>query len=175
MGTTSPSEFLAADSAGSLNDKQAALLREPPFRTKLYRLLGLGERFREHHGLLLSLFQEELEYRLAHDAEDHCEAFENIYQCALYLFEIGDLNDVRLLSRARFSGDMDLGSGFDVEFLVGAGVDETLCFLRQQDEPWAMEAALWVDACHRDGHFDGLNEWLNWRWEYFGLSRNPVE
>ncbi len=59
--------------------------------------------------------------------EDGIEYFENIYWCAFLLFIIGEVNDVPLLWKAK-NLNMDVAIGMDWQFLVGAGIDETVQF-----------------------------------------------
>jgi hypothetical protein len=68
----------------------------------------------QEHEWLRQCFREELVERLK--GEDY-EEFENIYHCALLLHIIGDESDLPLMYSAKCSGDMDLGSGFDWQFL----------------------------------------------------------
>ena len=69
---------------------------------------------RSHHDWLRECFAQELEKRLS---DTSYENFESIYHCALLLHIISDLDDVHLMYSAKCSGDMDLGSGFDWQFL----------------------------------------------------------
>lgn len=63
--------------------------------------------------------------------------------------------------------NFDTGCGFDVQFLVGAGVEETLAFLARSDDPAASKAAEYIARCAKGGDFDGRDEWLAARCAYF--------
>ena len=63
--------------------------------------------------------------------------------------------------------NMDTGCGFDVQFLVGCGVQETLAFLRDCPKPVAQQAYDYIASCKTAGDFDNLDQWLVERIEYF--------
>lgn len=85
----------------------------PQERTSKLRSIAFDGAHEEHEWLR-QCFKRELEERLK--GEDY-EEFENIYHCALLLHIIGDESDLPLMYSAKCSGDMDLGSGFDWQFL----------------------------------------------------------
>lgn len=118
--------------------------------------------------LLRALFAIEVEYRSQEeeDPADDGTGFENIYACALLLFDLGAPEDtLRLWAAKRLN--MDLGVGLDVQFLVGAGVDATLEALSAQPAAAAREAAEYLEACRTAGDFDDLSDWRRRRYEYF--------
>jgi len=88
----------------------------------------LPESAKARHELLRKIFLAEMDYR--REGEDH-EYFENIYWCAYLLFLVGDPSDTEPMWRAKHL-DMDIGSGFDMEYMVGAGVKQTVDYLSQQ-------------------------------------------
>ena len=61
-------------------------------------------------------------------ADEEFDYFESIYHCALLLYLAGDPADVPLMWEGKHI-DMDTGCGFDGEFFVGAGVQETAKYL----------------------------------------------
>jgi hypothetical protein len=59
------------------------------------------------------------------------EYFENLYWCAFLLQLAGDPSDVPALWQAKHL-DFDTAAGFDIQFLLGAGAETTLTWLRTQ-------------------------------------------
>lgn len=164
-----PEQYLAAHlSRGSIADL-GELAASGEFRLNLYQALGtkptmLGQ----YQPLLRDLFERELRYRLSDD-EDDDTYFENIYFCGLLLYEVGSLGDLELLCRAKFCRDMDLGMGFDIQFLVGAGLEPTLSYLSQHPMAWCATALSYLKRCHEAGDLDWLGEWHRAKRAYFGL------
>lgn len=129
-----------------------------------------------HHELLRRLFTEEVEFRrrLAHDdlgdegwdpawGEDD-DYFENIYWCAWLLFLVGEPSDVPSMWHAKYKVDFDLGGGFDIENLLGAGPARTVEWLRERSMHEIAEGlAHW---CEND-YADELTRWSEYRRGYF--------
>ena len=90
-----------------------------------------------------------MEYR-EHDSDG--ELFESLYWCAFLLYRLGDVNDVALLWQAK-SVSFDTWCGFDVQFLVGAGVEETIHHLRTKPDPDSRAAMEYLLACKDAGGF----------------------
>jgi hypothetical protein len=124
----------------------------------------------ENHELLRRIFERELEFRLSNEPDPE-DRFEQIYQCALLLYLIGDVSDASQMWKAKGSGDMDLGIGFDVQFLVGAGVAETIAHYRQNGETKAVE---WLQGCEQHGDFDYLEEWEEHQIQYHYRPANDA-
>ncbi|MGE0786407.1 MAG: hypothetical protein AB7S26_12125 [Sandaracinaceae bacterium] len=161
----SPTEaWLATDDA-------ARMLSDPVRRSQLYRAMH-PQADAARGPLLRALLGHEVAFRTddhfaSHD--EHEDRFENLYWCALLLSQIGEVQDVLALWRAKMT-NFDTGCGFDVQFLVGAGVEPTLAFLTRSEDPVAPQAAEWIKRCAELGEFDWLDEWLAWRREYFASS-----
>lgn len=119
-----------------------------------------------HAPLLRALLAHEVAVRSDPSGDDD-DRFENLYWCGLLLSQIGDVRDVPTLWRAKKT-DFDTGCGFDVQFLVGAGVEETLAFLARSEDPAASEAAAYISKCAKAGDFDDLAGWRAFRSGYFG-------
>ena len=79
-----------------------------------------------HHELLRAIFRAEAEHRREHP---DTEFFENLYWCAFLLSRVGDPADVPMMWAAKFT-DFDTAAGFDVQFMLGAGPERTLAYLR---------------------------------------------
>jgi len=139
------------------------LLDDPLFREGLLREIH-GNSSIDVSGLLRRLLQIEIDYRRDSENGDY---FENLYWCAFLLWRIGDLNDVINLWRAK-NVNLDTACGFDIQFLVGAGVDETIRYLREKTDTESQAALGYIMECKASGGFDGLQEWASQRSEYFG-------
>lgn len=115
-----------------------------------------------HHALLQALLAIEVEYRSMEDSEH----FENLYWCAFLLHQLGMVEDVISMWRAKHT-NFDTGCGFDVQFLVGAGVDATLRYLSSRQDSEAKDALRYLLRCREAGDFDELDEWRSERSAYF--------
>lgn len=89
--------------------------------------------------------------------------------CCVQLFSRGLLEDVLPIWDAKQSG-MDLGCVIDVEFLCGAGIDETKRFLAGHPSASAADALAYIEECE-SGHFAAFcaAEHLYRYKEYFGV------
>ena len=145
------------------------LLAAPGFRRQICKLLHPTPP-KSLLPLVRVLLQREADYRATESAEDDNDGedyFENLYWVGLFLYQIGDLEDVLPMWRAKQT-NMDTSIGFDAQFLVGRGVSETIEYLRALDEPMASEAADYLADYQADGDLDNLDEWLDFRIDYFG-------
>jgi hypothetical protein len=134
-------------------------LGDPAAREAALRSIS-PERARENHALLKQIFEAEIEYRRADDDYDY---FENIYWCAWLLFLVGDLHDVERMWVAKHL-NMDTGTGFDLENMVGAGVHTTIDFLRQRGHA---AIAKHLEERFPSGSADEIREWSESRRRYF--------
>jgi hypothetical protein len=131
-------------------------LADPAVRRAVYEIIA-AEDVRAYHGLLRAMLAMEAAYRTGEGAaaSDGGDYYDNLYACGLLLYEIGDVSDVPAMWAAKMT-NMDTGAGFDVQMLVGAGVDETLTFLREQGHS---KAATYIEGCQSGGEFDELADW----------------
>lgn len=150
------------------------LLQLLPVRRDLYKAMLTTTR---HHRaaaqafapLARALLPHEVRFRSTEERDPNDtdgNGFENIYQCALVLFDIGQLVDVMPLYRAKLT-NFDTGLGMDGEFLIGAGLRATkehVAKLAAAGEPKA------ADLLNYLGHFEDepakLGEWRTWRYDY---------
>jgi hypothetical protein len=137
------------------------LLEDASFREALY------DRLRHNlsgadRALLRDLLRKEMTYRKDRADDDF---YENLHWCAFLLYRIGDVRDAELLLQAK-NIDFDTGCGFDVEFLVGAGVDETIRYLRMKSDDDSAAALEYILECKKSGDFDDLETWFRWRDQY---------
>ena len=110
------------------------------------------------HQHLRDIFQAEMAYRENDDDHDY---FESIYHCAYLLFCVGDPSDVPAMWAAKHI-NMDTGTGFDIEFLLGAGRDATDAYLRANGF-----GKIAQELTHRGVREDELAEWSVYRQNYF--------
>ncbi len=132
-------------------------------RTFLSNIGPNRARARELHAELLKIFEREMDFRKAGCPGDDADYFESIYLCGLLLYLVGDLADVPLMWKAK-NIDMDTGCGFDVQFLVGAGVDETISYLQARGD---FKSVAYLDKCKAVKDFDDLPRWERFRIKYF--------
>lgn len=90
--------------------------------------------------------------------DDNDDYSENIYFCAYLLSECAQLEDVFLLWEAKYL-NMDVGCMLDANYMIGAGLTETLNYLQSSKHPQAStiynylaqydyeDRADWVAAC----------------------------
>lgn len=140
------------------------LLSDADRRATLYRAMH-PQPETSHAPLLRALLAHEVAFRSDPRGDDE-DRFEHLYWCGLLLSQIGDVRDVLSLWRAK-NTNFDTGCGFDVQFLVGAGVEETLAFLARSEDPAASEAAAYISECAKAGDFDDLDDWRAFRVGYF--------
>jgi hypothetical protein len=136
--------------------RQAALMKIPADRGKVKML----------HGGLRDIFRREMDFRKTRDrtdADGRSNYFESIYHCALLLYLVGDPADVPLMWAAKHI-DMDTGCGFDGEFLVGAGVAETI---KYHEATGNKEIADYIKESKIGLELNGLQEWEHFRINYF--------
>jgi hypothetical protein len=115
--------------------------------------------------LLCFILEQEM---LARGAEEDGgdEFFENLYWAGFLLSTVAHVEDVRLLWKAK-TLDFDTWCGFDVQFLVGAGVSLTLSYLHSVPEEWASAAWAHLQQCQQAGDFADLEQHRQWRQTYF--------
>ena len=92
------------------------------------------------------------------------------------LFSIGAVEDSLVIWRMKSSG-FDCACGIDVQFVCGAGVDETIRFLEQSNDPDAAEALDYLRGCIGSGDFDSWTPAIHvgyYRY-YYGLDPEPSE
>jgi hypothetical protein len=84
--------------------------------------------------------------------------FESMRLCGALLFLLAQMEDVGLLWEAK-TANFDTMSGFDIQFLVGAGVAPTLAYLQQFEEEWAGDARVYLEECQQAGDFQNLERY----------------
>jgi hypothetical protein len=144
-----------------LSTELLELIRSPPHRLQLYKLLR--ERpLAVFQQLLHALFHEEMQYRCdppENDPWHDTDAYEGVYDCAYLLYRHGNPADVFLLWEQKWR-NMDVGSSLGVEFFVGAGVEPTLQYLQQAGTQDSQEIQEYVREYFKDP--DALSWQRNW-------------
>ena len=91
--------------------------------------------------------------------------------CCVRLFSRGQLEDVLRIWAAKRSG-FDLGCSLDVQFLCGAGLEETKRFLEIQTFREANQALKYIQKCEAAGDFVNFTPevYLDIYRRYFGVA-----
>ncbi len=159
-----PLEFILGHQGSSvrLSEAESQYLHDPAIRRQLLRAIHTRPST-DASGLL--------RYILALETGDSSggnnpDFYENLYWCAYLVWRMKKLEDVPALWRAK-NMNFDAGAGFDVQFLTGAGVDETIHYLQARDDPESGAAAAYLIKCKDAGDFDALQDWAAWREHYF--------
>jgi hypothetical protein len=125
---------------------------------------------RKYHPQLVDLFRRETDWRRRaerdpefNDDDPELDAFENLYWCGLLLYLAGNPEDVSLMWEAK-QISMDTAGGFDVQYLVGAGVEQTLEYLRENR---SNSIAEYIAKCKQSRDFEDLDRWERFRIDYF--------
>jgi hypothetical protein len=136
--------------------RRALLLKIPPNR----------EVVRKYHPELLDFFRREMSFRRGDnpaEGDDESDYFEHLYWCGLLLYLVGDPGDVPLMWEAK-KINMDTGCGFDGQFLVGAGVEQTIKYLEDRGYN---AAADFLKELKSLKELDDLERWEKFRIHYF--------
>ncbi|GHO93438.1 hypothetical protein KSF_034860 [Reticulibacter mediterranei] len=117
-------------------------------------LKALSKKFsQEDRPLIRFLLEQEIVYH-----ENAWGIFESIRFCGALLFLLAQVEDVCLLWEAK-TVNFDTMCGFDVQFLVGAGVAPTLAYLQHIKEEWAEDARIYLEECQQAGDFQNLERY----------------
>ena len=138
-------------------------LSDPAIRQKI--LVSIEPKdAKQHHQLLKQILclemSDHLNQKITTGDKDYSE---NLYWCGFLLYQVGDLTDVSLLWEAK-QLDMDTGCGFDIQTLVGAGVEATIEYSIENN---LQEIADYLNFCQKQGDFDELYEWEQFRYGYY--------
>jgi hypothetical protein len=115
---------------------------------ELQKTLSPGDR-----SLLRFLLEQEIAYH-----ESEWGIFESIRLCGFLLSVLAHVDDVRLLWEAKTT-NFDTMCGFDVQFLVGAGVAPTLSYLQAIQKEWAQDAMTYIEESQAAGDFRNLERY----------------
>lgn len=81
-----------------------------------------------------------------------CDGADVIKLCCVQLFGHGDVADSLTIWKCKRI-DFDLGCSIDIQLLCGAGVSQTLDYLRQSEDPGAEQALEYLGRCMEAGDF----------------------
>ncbi|MNC26908.1 hypothetical protein D3C75_750600 [compost metagenome] len=100
------------------------------------------------------------------DVEDH----EYLKTLCVMLFCMGNVEDTQLIWQAKRK-NQDTGSYIDVQLLCGAGYEETISYLDQQDDALALAELQYLRQCEPYDfvHFSKA-EWVSNYNRYYGIS-----
>ena len=87
---------------------------------------------------------------------------------AFMLYKIGNVEHAPLLWDAK-QANFDTFCGLDVQLLVGAGVEETLDYLKSIGSDEAQGAASYIEGCRGTGDFKHLDRYAE-EWERYFRS-----
>ena len=114
----------------------------------------------KNHELLKEILQLEMaEWR----SESGYENKENLFHCGFLLHIVGDYEDVETMCEAR-NINLDSSCGFDVQNLVGGGVEETIDLLEAAGK---VEVAEEIKAAYYYKDFDDLPKWISNKIKYY--------
>lgn len=148
------------------SDEARSVLADPERRARLYEEMH-ADQSSALAPLLRASLTHEIEYRRSGQSQElEDDTFEQIYWCALLLSGLGFVKDILPLWRAKQT-NFDTGAAFDVQFLVGAGLEESLAHLDSLDDPESSRAARYLRESAVAGDFDDLGSWRAWRRSYF--------
>ena len=88
---------------------------------------------------------------------------ENLYHCGFLLHLVGDYEDVELMCEAR-NINLESSCGFDVQNLVGGGVEETIDYLESKGLEKVAEE---IKAGYYYKDFDDLPKWIAFKKKYY--------
>jgi hypothetical protein len=92
---------------------------------------------------------------------------ENIKLCAYLLYRLGYVEDSLSIWKAK-STNFDTECGVDIQLLVGAGVERTIAYLKEQNSQEAKDAGSYIEECVESGDFKNLAGWQEFFRNYFG-------
>ena len=91
------------------------------------------------------------------------EIKENLFQCGFLLHLVGDYQDVEMMCEAR-TINLESSCGFDIQNLVGGGVEEAIDFLEGKG---LVKVAEEIKAAYYFKDFDDLPKWIAFKKKYY--------
>ena len=123
----------------------------------------------EHRNAIRSAFEAEMVKEASEEGD------QELIKClAILLFSIGNVEDSMLIWQAK-SESFDLMCGLDVQFLCGAGIEETRTHFRNIGSEEGAEALKYLDECIEAGDFEGWtpDKWVRYYRFYYHLDSEP--
>jgi hypothetical protein len=156
-----------SDNEKRLSPEMKALISNASFRENLYTAIHSNFR-KDFRCLLQDLLNEEIIYRAKEDdTEDNDGRYsENLYWCGLLLYKVGAADDVNILWKAK-NINFDTFCAFDIQFLIGAGLDKTIEYLQSKADEDSKNVLQYIIECKDSGDFSYMKTWYEFREKYF--------
>lgn len=125
--------------------------------------------FAEHRPAILTALEAQLKL------EENEEGDHDLIKClVVQLLSIGNVEDSLIIWRAK-STNFDLMCGLDVQFICGAGIEQTRNYLAQTDTDESHDALKYLDECIDSGDFKNWTpaKWIAYYRYYFRLDPEP--
>ena len=137
-------------------------LEDAEFRESMYKELHNNLEL-IHSNLLRKMLIIEIDQRKNDIIGD---LYENLYWCAFLIYRIRDVNDVDILWIAK-NTDFDTYCAFDIQFLIGAGLENTIEYLSGKSDVNSQKALDYILSCKDAGDFDDMENWYDGKFEYY--------
>lgn len=142
------------------------------FRKMIYRKLHTNVS-KKHINIIRKLMVIEIAERAKDPYDDEIVIeetydYEAFYWCIFLLSRIGDTHDVFTIWHAKYI-DFDTSFGVEWQFLIGAGYNETIDFLKRSDNPQSLEIISYLsdENTKHINKNESLEEWFDFRYNYF--------
>lgn len=156
-------ELIQVLDTGALPPTLAERFRNPADRLAMYGFI-VDRNPRQFRQLLLRLFDEEIAFRNAlwhGTVEDDGGFYECIYPCAFLLHCCAEPSDTVNIWRAQYL-NQDIGE-LDGWYFIGAGLTETLSYLRRTNDQTSAAIAEYIENWSPDISPDSLSNWQQGR------------
>ncbi len=156
-------ELIQLLETGAMPPTLAQRLRNPADRLAMYGII-VDRNPQQFRQLLLRLFDEEIAFRNAlwdgsvEDDGDFCEC---IYHCAFLLHCCAEPSDTVNIWRAQYL-NQDIGE-LDGWYFIGAGLTETLSYLRRDNDQASAAIAEYIENWSRYISPGSLSDWQQGR------------
>lgn len=114
----------------------------------------------KNHELLKEIFKLEMS---DWKSDAGSENKENLFHCGFLLHIVGDYEDVEMMCEAR-NINLEASCGFDVQNLVGGGVEETIDLLEAAGKDKVADE---IKAAYYYKDFDDLPKWIAGKKKYY--------
>ena len=142
------------------------------FRKMIYRKLHTNVS-KQHINIIRKLMVIEIAEREKDPYDDEIVIeetydYEAFYWCVFLLSRIGDVHDVFTIWYAKHI-DFDASFGVEWQFLIGAGYNETIEFLKKSDNPQSLEIISYLlnENTKSIEENELFKEWFDFRYKYF--------
>jgi len=141
------------------------------FRKEIYKELHIKDSLLKYENLIRHLMSIEMEERSKDIWDDETVYadyydYECFYWAIFFIYRLGNVSDVKIIWEAKYI-DFDTSLGVDMQWLIGAGVENTISFLEREPDEKSKEILKYIKSCRDEGHFDDLERWYNYRYQYF--------